>query len=350
MFFLISERKNCVYLCKSRFFVTSTVDNTSIVERFRNYLSAERRYSSLTVRNYMHDIEEFVRWGSTTSSGQFSLVKAEAEDVRGWILHLADEQGLKPQSVNRAVASLRSLYNYLLHNEIIDRKIFAKVQSMRTSQTLPKFVSQRQMMMVVEEVWRLLKEGDWRERRDAMIVVMIYTCGVRLAELVGIDKEHFDDDFRSLRVKGKGDKERVIPIIERVRGEVKRFSAENSAENICISDENALFLSPRGERISRSDVQRSVARLLRQCGVQGKVSPHVLRHTFATHLLNNGADLREIQELMGHSSLRATQVYTHNDVATLQRAYAGAHPREQGVPREQRVQEKQEEREKQEEQ
>lgn len=302
-------------------------DNTSIIERFRDYLSAERRYSPLTVRNYMHDIEEFVRWGEKTSSEGFSLVEAEAEDVRGWILFLADEQGLKPQSVNRAVASLRSLYKYLLRNEIVDKKIFVKVQSLRTSQPLPKFVPQGQMMGVVEQVWQWLDEGSWRERRDALMVLMIYTCGVRLAELIGIDKSHFLDDFRSLRVRGKGNKERIIPLVERVRREVKRFAEENSAENICISDENALFLSPRGERISRSDVQRSVARLLRQCGVQGKLSPHVLRHTFATHLLNNGADLREIQELMGHSSLRATQVYTHNDIARLQAAYAKAHPR-----------------------
>lgn len=302
-------------------------DNTSIIERFRDYLSAERRYSPLTVRNYMHDIEEFVRWGEKSSSEGFSLVEAEAEDVRGWILFLADEQGLKPQSVNRAVASLRSLYKYLLYNEIVDKKIFIKVQSLRTSQPLPKFVPQGQMMGVVEQVWQWLDEGSWRERRDALMVLMIYTCGVRLAELVGIDKSHFLDDFRSLRVRGKGNKERIIPLVERVRREVKRFAEENSAENICISDENALFLSPRGERISRSDVQRSVARLLRQCGVQGKLSPHVLRHTFATHLLNNGADLREIQELMGHSSLRATQVYTHNDIARLQAVYAKAHPR-----------------------
>ncbi len=302
-------------------------DNTAIIERFCDYLSAERRYSPLTVRNYKHDIEEFVRWGERTSAEGFSLIAVEAEDVRGWILFLADEQGLKPQSVNRAVASLRSLYNYLLRNEIIEKKFFIKIKSLRTSQPLPKFVPQGQMRSVADEVFRLLDEGSWRERRDALMVLMIYTCGVRLAELVGIDKPHFSDDFRSLRVRGKGNKERVIPLIERVRHEVKRFAEQNSPENICISGENALFLSRRGERISRSDVQRSVARLLRECGVQGKVSPHVLRHTFATHLLNNGADLREIQELMGHSSLRATQVYTHNDIARLQAIYAEAHPR-----------------------
>jgi integrase/recombinase XerC len=131
-----------------------------------------------------------------------------------------------------------------------------------------------------------------------------------------------------LRVRGKGDKERVVPIVEALRGEIKAYIDKFLSPKICKKAENALFLSKRGVRISRIDVQRSVARLLRECGVQGKVSPHVLRHTFATHLLNDGADLREIQELLGHSSLRATQVYTHNNIAQLQRAYLGAHPRE----------------------
>jgi integrase/recombinase XerC len=183
---------------------------------------------------------------------------------------------------------------------------------------------------VVDVVLQRLSDGSWIERRDALIVLMLYACGLRLAELCNIDLSDFDNDFTALRVLGKGDKTRIVPLVGRVSREVKRYLAQNFEENICLSGENALFLSKRGERISRSDVQRSVARLLRECGVQGKCSPHVLRHTFATHLLNDGADLREIQELMGHSSLSATQVYTHNNIAQLQRIYATAHPRSVG--------------------
>lgn len=304
------------------------MNNSEILRRYANYISAERRYSPLTVRNYMHDIEEFVKWGCAASAEEFSLIEARGEDVRGWVMYLADERGLKPQSVNRMVASLRSLYKYLLHNQIITKNIFIKVSAMHTSQRLPKFVTQRQMASVVEEIFRRSRQGDWRERRDALIVIMLYTCGVRLAELVGIDKSHFEEDFHQLRVLGKGNKERVIPIVGKVRSEIINFMDKKTPENICIKSEKALFLSTRGVRISRSDVQRSVARLLRECGVQGKCSPHILRHTFATHLLNDGADLREIQELMGHSSLKATQIYTHNDIASLQRVYSEAHPRE----------------------
>ena len=179
-------------------------------------------------------------------------------------------------------------------------------------------------------------EGEEGLSRDGGIaldaeVFEILDGFLRLAELVAIDIDHFSDDYRSLRVKGKGDKERQLPIVERLRVEIIRYVERFSAEKICINQEKALFLSKQGGRILRGEVQRSVARLLRECGVQGKRSPHVLRHTFATHLLNDGADLREIQELLGHSSLRATQIYTHSNIAQLQRIYEVAHPRSGGA-------------------
>ena len=305
-------------------------ENQTIIEQFVSYLQSERRYSPLTVRNYSRDIDDFIAWGNTASEVPFSLREARGEDIRNWELYLADERKLKPQSINRMVASLRSLYRYLLQRKIIDKNIFVNIQSMRTSRRLPKFVSSNQMVVVVDTIFEHLQRDEWRERRDALMVLILYGCGLRLAELVGINIEDFDDDFRNLKVRGKGDKERIVPLIERISREVKTYIHKNSSQKICISSENALFLSKQGVRISRSDVQRSVARLLRECGVDGKTSPHVLRHTFATHLLNDGADLREIQELMGHSSLGSTQVYTHNDIASLMRVYAEAHPRARG--------------------
>ena len=304
--------------------------NKALQERFSDYISAERRYSPLTVRNYMRDIQDFIAWGTENSAEEFLLVEVKGEDVRSWSLYLADERKLKPQTINRIVASLRSLYRYLQKNSIISKDVLVRVHSSKIAQRLPKFATTEQMICVVDRVLHNLSYGEWRERRDAMITLLLYTCGLRLAELIGIDKGDFSADYGTLRILGKGSKERMIPLISRVKDEVKRFIEENSPENICISEKNALFLSSQGCRISRSDVQRSVARLLRECGVQGKCSPHILRHTFATHLLNDGADLREIQALMGHSSLKATQVYTHNDIARLQKVYAEAHPRSQG--------------------
>lgn len=310
------------------------IANTELLEGFVEYLLTERRYSPLTVRNYRHDISLFAEWGEATSAG-FSLLSTRSEDVREWIMHLSESRSRqgKPKygaaSINSMVASVRSLYRYMRRRGIIDHDAFAAVGSLRTSSPLPKFVTEGDMEQVVGRVKQQLRSEEYVEARNALLVLMFYACGIRLAELVAIDVQHFTSDYASLRVRGKGDKERVVPIVEALRGEIKAYIDKFLSPKICKKAENALFLSKRGVRISRIDVQRSVARLLRECGVHGKLSPHTLRHTFATHLLNDGADMREIQELMGHTSLRATQIYTHNSIAQLQRAYLAAHPREE---------------------
>lgn len=309
--------------------------NSEVIALFIDYLLSERRYSPLTVRNYQHDVLSFCAWGEASAESGFSLLEARTEDIREWIVFLSDERDERGRrlrsvaSVNRAVASIRSLYKFLRRKRIIERDILVGLSLPRAPRRLPAYVPESRMTDVVERIFSDLDSADYRTARDAMLVFLIYASGVRLAEVVGIDVEDFEDDFRLLRVLGKGDKERMVPLVERLRTEVKRYIERFLADKICKKAKNALFLSMRGERISRSDVQRSVARLLRECGVQGKLSPHVLRHTFATHLLNDGADMREIQELLGHQSLRATQVYTHNDIARLQRAYVDSHPREQ---------------------
>ena len=309
--------------------------NSEVIALFIDYLLSERRYSPLTVRNYRHDVLSFCAWGEASAGSEFSLLEARTEDIREWIVFLSDERDERGHrlrsvaSVNRAVASIRSLYKFLRRKGIVERDILVGLSLPRAPRRLPAYVPESRMTDVVERIFSDLDSADYRTARDAMLVFLIYASGVRLAEVVGIDVEDFEDDFCLLRVLGKGDKERMVPLVERLRTEVKRYIERFLADKICKKAKNALFLSMRGERISRSDVQRSVARLLRECGVQGKLSPHVLRHTFATHLLNDGADMREIQELLGHQSLRATQVYTHNDIARLQRAYVDSHPREQ---------------------
>lgn len=308
--------------------MSETLSNSQVLERFIAYIEGLRRYSPLTVRNYRRDIERFIEWGEHASGRkQFLLLEVESSDLREWIMSLSDSGTMKNASINRALSSVRSMYKFLRSKSLFERDIFAAIPSLRGSRRLPVFVAETKMGEVVANIISDLQSGEWLKRRNAIIVLMLYGCGLRLAELIAIDKEDFSDDFGRLMARGKGDKERLIPIIEGVRCHLKRFAIANYPENICNYDKKALFLSKQGVRISRSDVQRSVARLLRESGVQGKVSPHVLRHTFATHLLNDGADLREIQELLGHSSLRATQVYTHSNIAQLQHIYAAAHPR-----------------------
>ncbi len=298
-----------------------------IIERFAVYLSAERRYSPLTVRNYLSDVQSFVGWGAAESAGGFGLCEVRSEDIRAWIMHLSEDGLRKNSSINRMVASLRALYRYMRREGLIVRDVFAGVTALRASRRLPAFVAGDRMDRVVTEVLDRLGSGDWRTRRDALMVLVLYACGLRLAELTGIGTDSFDAGYSTLRVRGKGDKVRIIPVVGRVADEIRRYVERGCGGDVCAAGEKTLFLSSRGTPVSRSDVERSVARVLRECGVDGKCSPHVLRHTFATRLLNDGADLREIQELMGHSSLKATQVYTHNNIAQLQRVYAAAHPR-----------------------
>ena len=182
-------------------------------------------------------------------------------------------------------------------------------------------------MELVETLREDLASGDDTRLRDAVVVILFYTTGLRLSELCSANREDIAADFSHIRVVGKGNKERIVPLLKSVGEILKKYFRQNSSQNICIGQKKALILSKKGERINRRAVQRIVDRKLKCYGIQGKTSPHVLRHTFATHLLNSGADLREIQELLGHSALRTTQVYTHTNIESLKEVYKLAHPR-----------------------
>ncbi|CVI71902.1 MULTISPECIES: tyrosine-type recombinase/integrase [unclassified Alistipes] len=291
---------------------------------FLQYLEAERRYSPLTLRNYRRDISLFFEWLGTDENS-FDPTRITAEDIREWILHRTETARLGAASMNREVSSLRSFFRWLHRTGRTAEDICRTICSLKTPKRLPVFVPQSRMADIVHDCGT--ESDDFITERNALIVLMFYACGLRLAELVGTDRSDFTDDYTSLRVRGKGDKQRIVPVLDFVREKILRYLGIIERQNICNSAEKALFLTQKGERISRSVVYRVVKAELQRGGVQGKKSPHVLRHTFATHLLNGGADMREIQELLGHASLQATQVYTHNSIATLQSIYTKAHPR-----------------------
>lgn len=303
-----------------------------MLERFIRYLEAERRFSPLTVRNYRRDIERFMRWlgiaGGRPEDEREVLRCIKTEDIREWIIYRTEHDRVSASSMNREISSLRTLFHWLQKNGEVERDVVKPIASLRTSHRLPAFVPESRMTTIIEHCEE--EADDFVAARDALIVLLFYTCGLRLAELIAANRDDLSDDCRSLRVRGKGDKERIVPILEFVREKISVYTDAIDRQNFCNSAEKALFLTEQGARISRSAVYRIVQRELAQAGVQGKKSPHVLRHTFATHLLNGGADMREIQELLGHASLQATQVYTHNSIARLQTVYAKAHPREKG--------------------
>jgi integrase/recombinase XerC len=298
-----------------------------MIEGFVTYLEAERRYSPLTVRNYRHDVESFVARLTVDGSQEFHPALVTTDDIREWIVSLTDEKKLAPASVNREVSSVRAFFRWLRATGVIGRDPFARIRNLKTPKRLPVWIPEKQMSEITAHLLEECTSEDPVERRGALIVLLFYSCGIRLAELAGIDVDDVASDCRSIRVHGKGDKTRIVPLPTPTAEVLKRYISEISSAKIWKDDKKPLFLTEKAGPLTRGAVYRVVRDELELLGVQGKRSPHVLRHTFATHLLDGGADMREIQELLGHTSLAATQVYTHNSIARLKKVYKGAHPR-----------------------
>lgn len=299
----------------------------NLVEGFISYIEAERRYSPLTVRNYRRDIADFLEFIGVDKE-RFDPNAIARADVEEWIVYLFEKRKLKAQSVNRSVATLRSFWKWMLGHGHANRDIVSVISQGKTPSRLPVFVSESRMEDVVALLRDDIATDDFERLRDAVIVLLFYTAGLRLAELANLKIGDISADYRTIRILGKGEKERIVPLIGRMGEILKKYFSQFSSQNICIGQKKALILSKKGEPISVRTIQRIVDRKLKGAGIQGKTSPHTLRHTFATHLLNEGADLREIQELLGHSSLKATQVYTHTNIEKLKEVYSTAHPRE----------------------
>ncbi len=299
----------------------------NLVDGFISYIEAERRYSPLTVRNYRRDIADFLEFIGVDKES-FDPNAIALADVEEWIVYLFEKRKLKAQSVNRSVATLRSFWKWMLGHSHANRDIVSVISQAKTPSRLPVFVSESRMEDVVALLRDDIATDDFERLRDAVIVLLFYTAGLRLAELANLKIGDISADYRTIRILGKGEKERIVPLIGRMGEILKKYFSQFSSQNICIGQKKALILSKKGEPISVRTIQRIVDRKLKGAGIQGKTSPHTLRHTFATHLLNEGADLREIQELLGHSSLKATQVYTHTNIEKLKEVYSTAHPRE----------------------
>lgn len=299
-----------------------------MLDDFIRYIETERRYSPLTVLNYRRDIENFIGWCAGDSGEPFDPRRITAEDVREWIIYCSDTAKLKATSVNRAISSLRLYFRYLRREGVVETDIFRNITSLKTPKRLPVFVPESRMTDLLGLLEEESDDGSFEGVRNALIVLMFYRCGLRLSELTGISIDDFSSDMRSLKVRGKGDKERIIPIANVVRERLSGYIDVIYGQNICTNGKKILFLTREGKPMSRKMVYDVVCRSLERAGIQGKKSPHVLRHTFATHLLNAGADMRDIQELLGHSSLQTTQIYTHNSIVQLREIYDKAHPRQ----------------------
>lgn len=303
-----------------------------MLERFRTYITVEKRFSPLTVRNYMADLHEFLAMCGIAEE-EFDPNEIDRDMVRGWVVALGKRKNARGQtlaaaSINRRISTLKSFFAWLMREGVIEKNPTMALPRLKTPLRLPNYVSEEQMSQSIEHLTEeLSEENSFTATRNALIILMFYGLGIRRAELVGLNRDDLSEDMTQLRVHGKGGKVRVVPVLRFIADHIQEYLNEISRSEICIIDKNALILSLKGTRLSSQSVYRIVRREMQRMGVKGKKSPHVLRHTFATHLMNRGGDMRQIQELMGHSSLRSTQVYTHNSISSLQKIYNSAHPR-----------------------
>jgi site-specific recombinase XerD len=280
----------------------------------------ERRGSSRhTIKAYGGDLAELAQWATGRGSEPGDLVY---RDLRAYAAALS-ERGLARTSVSRKLAAIRSLYDHLARSGDADQNPAELLPMPKKASRLPRVLGPDELARLLD---RIPASGPL-EIRDRAMLEVTYACGLRAEEIVNLDADAVDFDSETLRVTGKGSKTRILPIGEPAQRALERYLGHARPALGANPAEQALFLSRRGRRLSTSDVRRRLDRWVREAAVAGNISPHTLRHSFATHLLEGGADLRSIQELLGHSSVSTTQVYTRVEPGRLRRQYARSHPR-----------------------
>lgn len=289
---------------------------------FLNYLTLEKTYSPHTVTSYENDLREFAAYLKNTE-GELTLKEADADLVRGWAMSLMAE-GRKATSVNRKLSSLRTFYKYLLRNGVVKVSPLQGVGGPKKAKPLPQFVREEDMERMLAAT---AQGGSLQEVREHVILQLFYETGVRLSELVGLNDCDVDFYRMTIKVTGKRNKQRIIPIGQGLAESLERYMRLRDENFLLSNDVTPLFVTDRGGRVYPHWVYTLVRKNLTQVVTLKKRSPHVLRHTFATAMLNNAAELEAVKELMGHESVSTTQIYTHATFEELKKAYKQAHPR-----------------------
>jgi len=291
----------------------------SLFDNYIHYLQAELNASPYTVRNYTTDLLGFFQFLRTKEIG--SLEEVDKHALRDYLSYLM-AQGLVKASIARKLSAIRSFYRYLLRERMVSTSPLATTSSPKLDRRLPSFLTQ-------EEVKQLLEAPDLstpQGQRDRALMELLYASGLRVSELVNINLEQINLDSQEIRVWGKGAKERVVLMGKPAVGALHAYLSQGRPKLIGKKQTSALFLNRYGGRIIERRVQRILEKYTSLAGIDKRVHPHMLRHTFATHLLDGGADLRVVQELLGHANLSSTQIYTHVTRSQAQKVYLSAHP------------------------
>ncbi|MBS9524184.1 tyrosine-type recombinase/integrase [Litoribacter alkaliphilus] len=288
---------------------------------FITYLQHTKRASQHTLTAYKKDLEQFEEFGQTAF--QTPLEDAQHAEIRAWVIDLV-ESGLSPRSINRKIATLRSFYKFLLKEGQIQKDPTYKIQALKTPKRLPEFISEQNVEEVLSEIQY---QEDFEGQRDKMVMEFLYLTGVRLSELLNLKWKDVDLNSDLVRVLGKRQKERIIPITKVLKQNIISYkkSFEKTFHNLDHCD--YFIVTITREPAYPMKIYRIVKHYLDLFAQTSKRSPHILRHTFATHLLNKGADLNAVKDLLGHANLAATQVYTHNSMEKLKAVFDQAHPK-----------------------
>ncbi len=297
-----------------------------LVAEFLEHLAKERDQSPHTVKAYRRDLEGFVAFADRYYGGSWNWATVDRLGLRGYLAEF-ERRGLARRSAARALSALRSFYRWMQVHQGLEVAVSRGTRMPRLEKRLPTYLRRDQTEQLFQVAETLAEGGDFTALRDLAMLELFYSCGIRLSELHGLALRDLDLLADQVKVRGKGRKERIVPVGSRAVRALRRYLEEREAVvRRPGSDRSAVFVSRRGQRLGAVSIQRRMHGLFDRIGAEGQ-RVHSLRHTFATHLMDAGADLRAVQELLGHASLRTTQVYTHTSVERLKAVYAKAHPR-----------------------
>ena len=288
---------------------------------FLNYLQHEKRYSERTVVSYQNDLQQFFDFLYGTS-GEISVEEITTKHIRNWVVYLLRSRKLSPSSVRRKISSLNSFFNYQVKRHDLNKNPAKDIPPLKMPQKLPQYLSGISMDKMMAD---LVVLDDVDGCRNYLIIELLYNTGMRRQELINLTWDDLDESRKSLNILGKGNKERNVPVSVKMI-EALRSYQEKVKNELGYVPENIL-VTAKGKKLYPKYVYNTVRKHLTNYSSLKKRSPHILRHTFATHLLNNGAELNDIKELLGHSSLASTQIYTHNSIEELKSIYKQAHPK-----------------------
>ena len=292
-------------------------------DAFRDYLQLEKKYSPHTVNAYFNDINFFESFNKNQFD-QENIDKANYNQIRSWIVSLVDDS-ISNVSVNRKIQSLKAYYKFLLKTKQIEVSPLLKHKALKTPKTLQISFSENELTAVFNQIQNPV---GFEDIRDKIIIDLFYTTGIRRTELIHLKTSNVNTSNHTIKVLGKRNKERILPLLPIVSQQLQLYLKER-AHLEKIIDTDFFFLTKKGLKLNDSFVYRLINTYFSTVSEKVKKSPHILRHTFATHLLNNGADLNSVKELLGHSSLASTQIYTHSSLSELKKVYEDAHPRNQ---------------------